>query len=382
MRKYFLLNCKRTLALLPRVLLGVVCVALVLGLLLGAVLAQNSLEQGARLSIALVGTTDDPILEMGLAALQSLDSTRYTVDIAALTEQEAQQAMQAGSIAAYAVIPEGFTHEAGYGHFLPIELVTDTGAADLVSIFKTEVTQVLTDILAEARKGVFGVADALDEAGLPSHKPMNQLAVEYVEFILVRDRTYQVEVLGIGDGLGLEKYMLCALSVLLLGLTCLPFGTVLLLRDMALPRLLAARGVGAFGQTLCEFGAFYLVLLIPGLWLAATGIGVLAVLAATFCLCAVSYLLYQLAADLISGTVLQFLLFAAMAFISGCMYPVYFFPAGLQKLAGWLPTGMARLCLSGSLTGKEAYAGVLLWGIFALGLSVAVRRLRLKGVRP
>ena len=375
MSKYFLFSCKRTLALLPRVLLGVVCMALALGLLLGAVLAQNGREQGQRLTVALVGTTDDPILEMGLAALQNLDSTRYTIDIAAMTEAEARQGLQAGKLAAYAVIPEGFTHEAGYGHFLPITLVTGTGAGDLASIFKTEITQVLTEILAEARKGVFGFADALEAQGLPSHKPMNQLALSYVEFILVRDRTYSTELLGIGDGLGLEGYLLRGLAVVLLGLTCLPFGTVLLRQDMALYRLLAARGLGAFRQTLCEFGAFYLTLLIPGLWLTAAGISPWAVTAAVFCLCAVSYLLYQLATEPVSGTVLQFLLFAAMAFVSGCMYPVYFFPESVQKLARWLPTGAARLCLSGR------YAGALLWGLVALMLSVAVRRLRLRGVR-
>jgi len=376
MSRYFLLNCKRTLALLPRVLLGVVCMGLALGLLLGALLAQNSREQGQRLTVALVGTADDPILEMGLAALQSLDSTRYTIDIAALTEPEAREKLQAGKIAAYAVIPEGFTHEAGYGHFLPITLVTGTGAGDLASVFKTEITQVLTDILAEARKGVFGLADALEAQGMPSHKPMNQLALSYVEFILVRERTYSTELLGIGDGLGLSGYLLRGLAVVLLGLTCLPFGTVLLRQDMSLHRLLAARGLGAFRQVLCEFGAFYLALLIPGLWLAVAGISPWAVAAAVFCLCAVSYLLWQPATEPVSGTVLQFLLFAAMAFASGCMYPVYFFPEAVQKLAQWLPTGAARLCLSGQ------YTGALLWGIAALALSVAVRRLRLKGVRP
>lgn len=381
MSKYFWLNSKRTLTLLPRVLLGLFCMALVLGALLGALLARQQQEQTAKLPIALVGTTDDPILEMGMAALQTLDSTRYTVQIQSLTEQEARQALQAGQIALYAVIPEGFTHEAGYGHFLPITLVTGSGTANMVSIFKTEITQVLTDLLAEARKGVFGVADALDAQGIPSHKPMNQLALSYVTFILGRDRLYSVTTLGIGDGLDLKDYLLCALSVVLLGLTCLPFGTVLLRQDLALPRLLAARGIGAFRQVLCEFGAFYLVLLLPALWLAATGISIPAVLAAAFCLCAVSFLLYQLATDLISGTVLQFLLFVAMAFVSGCMYPVYFFPESLQRLAQWLPTGVARLCLSGSLQGRDAFAGALLWGVASLALAVLVRQLRLKGGR-
>ena len=383
MRKYCLLSCKRTLALLPRVLLGLACVALALWLLLGNMLSQN--DSTARLSVGIVGTTDDPILEMGMTALQNLDSSRYTVEILALTEEEAVPALQMGKVAAYAVIPEGFAHEAGYGNFLPITLVTGSGSGGMVELFKTELTQVITDILAEARKGVFGLADALEDNGMGSYEPMNRLALEYVECLLIRDRTYTVTELGVGMELGLEDYMLCALATLFLGLSCLPFGTVLIRRDMALSRLLAAGGVGAGKQTLGEFSAFFLCIALLSLllWalLMSTGISLLALLAVAFGLSAVSYLLYQLATELIGGTVLQFLLFAAMAFVSGCMYPVYFLPETLQKLTLWLPTGAARLCLSGSFNAEAAYGGILLWGIGSLALSALVRRLRLTGGR-
>ena len=379
MSKFFLLQCKRSLTMLPRVLVGLVCVALVIGLLFTAMLANDT--GNTKVAVGVVGTSDDPMLQMAMAALTNLDSSRFALQVTALTEEEAKAAMRERTIAAYAVIPENFTYEAGYGNFLPITLVTGGDDYGLVSIFKTELTRVITDMLAESRKGVFGLAEALEEEGLSSYQPMNDLAFEYVELILLRDRLYSAETLGVGASLGMKEYLICGLSVLFLGLACLPFGVVLIRRDLALPRLLAARGVGAGKQILAEFLAYFFCigLLGLGLWAALSDIGIsLGAMALTaFSLSAVSFFLYQLATELIGGTVLQFVLFAAMAFVSGCMYPVYFFPESVQKLAAYLPTGAARLCLSGSLSSERAMLLPLVWGVAALALSVPVRKHRL-----
>jgi len=64
-----------------------------------------------------------------------------------------------------------------------------------------------------------------------------------------------------------------------------------------------------------------------------------------------SFCLYQLTAQLLSGVLLQFFVTVAMCFLCGCMYPVFFFPEGLQKLGAWLPAGLARSLLAGCVTG-------------------------------
>lgn len=379
MSRFFLLQCKRTLAMLPRVLLGLAVVAAVMGLLLTTVLRQDDSQD--KIAVAIVGTSDDPIMAMAMTALTDLDSSRFTMEILSLTEEEAKKAMQERTIAAYAVIPENFAYEASYGNFLPITLVTGGDSRGLVSIFKTELTKVITDMLAESRKGVFGLANALEGEGLDPYRPMNDLSFEYVELILLRDHLYAAETLGVGDSLGLREYLICGLTVLFLGLACLPFGVVLIRRDLALPRLLASRGIGALGQILAEFLAYFLCICLLGLvlWAALSqfGISLGAMLIAVFCLSAVSFLLYQLATELIGGTVLQFVLLTAMAFVSGCMYPAYFFPEKVQQLANFLPTGAARLCLSGSIRGASALLLPLIWGGIALALAVPVRKHRL-----
>jgi ABC-type uncharacterized transport system permease subunit len=156
--------------------------------------------------------------------------------------------------------------------------------------------------------------------------------------------------------------------------------------------MLTARGLGSTRQLLGQYFAFLLGLL--------TILGVLTgalllvpeppveplalfvnLLPVTVMLSAMSFLLYTLASDLIGGVLLQFFVTAAMCFVSGCMYPVYFFPAPVQKMAAYLPTGIARSQLACAITGEAAgNTPWILLGLTALFLLTAavVQKQRIK----
>ena len=90
---------------------------------------------------------------------------------------------------------------------------------------------------------------------------------------------------------------------------------------------------------------------------------------------AVSYLVYSLVSDLISGVLLQFFVSLALCFVSGCLYPVYFFPSGVQRVAAWLPTGAARNYLAGAPWGLAVTLGYVLV-LFLLGSFLRCRKIR------
>ena len=132
------------------------------------------------------------------------------------------------------------------------------------------------------------------------------------------------------------------------------------------------------------------VVLIPGdiMLLVLQGDGaiafgtVLSAFAVFFALTALSFFLFTLARDYMAGVLLHFFGTLTLCFISGCMYPVYFFPVALQKISAYLPTGLARAQLSGCITGvTDLFATLLLilYGIVFLLLTVLLTRKRLKG---
>ena len=96
---------------------------------------------------------------------------------------------------------------------------------------------------------------------------------------------------------------------------------------------------------------------------------------------AFSYMLYCLSTDLIGGILLQFFTALGLCFISGCLYPAYFFPPQVQTMAQLLPTGVARSLIAGAFTGEGSPLTVLLLTaysavFFLIGSLVTCRRVK------
>lgn len=397
MGKYFLLQCKRQLRLVP----GALLVTLILmGSLFFAfrLFTQQTAgqEENQKFRFAICGDTQDVFLQMGLSALNSFDSTRFALDVLEMEEEDAAKALARGGLAAYAVIPEGFMDAAMAGQILPIKFVTADGSSGMVSLVKEELSHVISVLLLSSQKGVYGMWDAMLENGLweKAGGQMDRLALVYVDYIFARDRIYSLEELGIGDALGLEGYMLCGLGVLFSLLICLPFAALMIPGDPALGRLLCSRRKPALGQALCDFAAYA-----AGLTAIALILAILAALAVpevsfsvfwqilpvVLLAAAFSYMLYSLSRDLISGVLLQFFLSVILCFVSGCLYPVYFFPVRVQRLAGWLPTGIARAQLADCITGSApawTLPALLGFGLVFLAVGSWARVRHIREVSP
>lgn len=391
MKKYVFAQCKRMARFFP----GAFLAALVL---LGSLLAVFSLTvdknaskaENQKFAVAIVGYTDDPFLQMGLSALKAFDSSRFSLDIQQMQTQQANEALARGEIAAYVEVPENFMDAAFRGEILPLKFVSTTGAAGLVSIFKDEITAVFSQILLSAQKGVFGMAEAAADNGQSVGQKMDDMSIRYATYVFSRDRLYAVTELGIADALGLEGYLLCGLAVLFLLLCCLSFAPLLIKKETALARMLSAKGISVWTQALADFIAYALALLMmTALLLAVVRVFAPISLFGVFFRCvpvvvmiaAMSFMLYSLTGDLIGGILLQFFTTLAMCFLSGCLYPVFIFPAQVQKIAAWLPTGLARTQLAGCITGAQPGLPVLWLLLYStlfvlVGSTAFARRIR------
>ena len=395
MRKYFIIQLKRLLRILPPILIVAAILFGCLAVVYDAIVSLEE-EEGAqkKYQVGIVGTAGDTYLKMGLAAVESFDSTRYSVEFVEMTEPEAESAMRRGSIAAFLVIPDNFLDEAMYGNIIPLKYVCTTSAMGLVSMIKDEISQLIETMLIEAQKGIYGSGNALDDYGLDGGKIVGQISLEYVDLVFSRSRMYTVTEMKKFDGLGMGGYMLSGLCVVLFLLVCLTFAPVMIRPDQSLARVLAAKRRPAVAQVLCDFAVYMVGVLgvAAVIWLlvvvkAGQGIPLLTVLRcvpALFALSAMSFLLYEASSDLISGVILQFFVALVLSFISGCLYPITFFPDSVQRLSNWLPTGLARLQLAGCILGKssmETTMALLGFGCAFLAVTIVIRRIKVSGVR-
>lgn len=394
MKMYYGLQAKRLARLLP-------CVAVIAVLLLaGASVMLSAFGQydadradNTVLRVGVAGDTNNPYFEFGMSALKTLDSSRFAVELVAMGEDAARRSLENGEISAYIVVPDGFTEAALRGEIQPIPCVVSSGTSGLVSLFKTEIADVVRDLLVESQKGIYGLSQSLSQVGEPQGDHADRLALRFVTLILRRDTLYEVTEHGGVDGLPLLPSLVCGVAVVLLWLIGMPYASVLIQRDVALSRVLAAKGYTSFRQIACEYAAYVTVLVPPVYALAsvvfAVDIGLsvaekIRLLTAAFplLLLAAAFLLwvFSLVRDVVSGMLTAFLAVISLGYISGCLYPLYAFPVMVQAVGAWLPTAVSRRYLAALLQGERAlllFGAVLAYTVVFLAAAVWARHRRL-----
>lgn len=397
MLKYFFVQLKRLLRYFPGTALVAVLLMLCMLGAYDALTAEPSEEEvgEGRVIVAFTGETDDMFLQMGLSAISNFDTTRFAMEVIQMEQKEALKALERGDVSVCVIVPEGFIEGAMQGDLMPLRFVSTAGSSGLVTIFKNEITKVVSTILVNSQKGVFAYSDVLGQHELyyGRGEKMDMMSLHYVDYILVRDRVYSMEELGIGDKLPLEDYLLCGLTILLFMLLCLPFGPMLISGDPALGRMLKSRGIHPLTQLFSEFiaytvfsGTILLVLMAiaaPKIGFPEVSVWLPAMIPVILVIASFSFMVFRCADHIIGGMLMYFFGALALCFVSGCLYPVFFFPVTIQKLAAWLPTGLARMQLSGCLTGSTPdFNGLYLIAYSALFLTVSgfVCCRRIKGV--
>ncbi len=406
MKTYLYLQCKRALRFFPFVATVSVVLLLALGIILNnAIFLDSNSEEKQRFRIAIVGDSEDTYLDLALKAVETFDSSRFTIAFDRLDEETAQSELRRGSLSAYIVMPDGFVRSALRGNLKPIKYITTTGASELSTIFKDELTKIVSSVLEEAQKGVYGLANALHEnipdANTSDH--MNSFSVEYLTFILDRNNLYNVNELGISDSVTLPEYLLCGISVLFLMLLGLPFSTIFIKKDYSLNKKLLIRGDRNYKQILCEYLSYFLsnLLLVCLLLFVISIVGnftdgpvsgfvpsfsgifplIIKILPVLLALTSLTFLFFELSENIVTGVLLYFFSTLALCYASGCLYPIYTFPGMIQDISVFLPTGLARSYLASCITENSSFDALwlILYSVIFISISLLLRKHKTTG---
>ena len=401
---YFSLQLKRAARLLPR-MLAVTLLLAVLSAMSALILARLNEDDASqrRIRIGVAGDGGEEILSQALDLLQSVDSSRFSIGFARMEEAEGRRLLAKGELNGLVLFPDGFAEALWYGEHRPVTYLTNAAGSDVGSLMTRELVETISSLILETENAVYG-AQALVRDQIPDQDPYragDRLVTRYASAILDRERLYGLELSDAGDSLSLAGYYLCGLSlvfVLLWSVSCSPLFSR---RSRELGQVLSAEGFGAAAQVLCEFVAFFLLLLcamaVAGLlaFLLLGRFGVVipelqraegsaltllpALLPPALMLCAFQFLLYELTGSAVSGVLLQFLSAVVQGYLSGCFYPSSFFPEGLRRFSALLPAGVGMEYLRSellSLPENSAKVLVLAYLLLFLLLSLLLRRRR------
>ena len=397
---YAWLQCKRALRLLPYTLLIAALLCATAALAAAVFRTQRANDAALQLAtIGVVGDKDNPYIRIGLDALQTFDVSREELQFVFLDGESALRELRAGRLSALMYVPEDFVESTYTNEIHPIRFVTAEGATGPDTLLSAELANSVADLMLETQNAQYGAQlYAMDH--VPDADPYevdNELVDRYFAMVLSRHRLFSVKTIGLSDSLSFAGYYFCGLIIAFLLLWGIAGGPLFSSRSDELSLTLHAQGFGPLRQVLCEYVAFYLLMLIGTLAAGAARLWFLqrstlvipelpdvsvpallrSLAALVLLISAMQFFLYELIPSALGGALLQFLCAAVQSYVCGCFYPSAFFPKALQRVGAMLPAGTAFRYLSAFLRGAERGVPALLgWVLAFLLLSVGVRRLR------
>ena len=404
--QYFRLQCRRTLRQLPAALLVTVLLLASAALLGSALLEKNRSDTPVtRIPVGLVGDFENEYLSFGLFAVENLDPSRFSVEFQVLeSERAARAALMRGDISAYLVIPDTFVESISAGKLEPLRYVSTGGAASLGSALTDELVAAVSEMVTATEDAIYGAQDFVADR-MPRMKPWKAgeaLGRQFTDLVLERSAMFDTEIIPTPAGMDLAQSLLCGVLVLFLLLWGITATGVFARREPELSGMLYARGMGAARQVSAELGAYLALLLLTlalvaacalpvlksaplaslGLQIDATALAGLLwrLLVAAVMIGTLQFLLYEIASGVIQSVLLQFLTAMALGYVSGCLYPLRFFPEAMQAAAQWLPAGCAISFLGAGLTHRGAPGAAIAIAAYTalfFAAAVALRHRRL-----
>ena len=98
-------------------------------------------------------------------------------------------------------------------------------------------------------------------------------------------------------------------------------------------------------------------------------------------LAAMHFFLYQLTGNLIGGVLLGFCVYMGLGYLSGCFYPLSFFPETVREVSNVLPPGLIMEYIQDLLTGSgvgSRILGLAAWTLVLLAGAWGIRSLRIR----
>ena len=349
-----------------------------------------------KVKIGVAGDTEGTPLGLGFEAIAQADEISFSVDFIEMTQEEAEMALAEFEISAYVLVPPNYVSSMVKGEDAVLTFVMSKSSADVSAVLMSEVAQVLSPLVTDSESGIYAMMDyGYDNDADGMADKITRLNLKYITEILDRSSAFEMRNLGI-DTLSTAEYYVCGIItffLLIFSVACCP-----LFADKNLPlgRLLMSKGTKVWQISACEYLS-YLAVLFLSVTLLSVGGGVIcqkidfgidpsfafglpmSLFPCILMISAMQFAVYELTFGIISGVLAQFVLAAALGYISGCFYPYYMFPQSIQTAASVLPSGITFELLRDNVALRESNSWwiCLLYTAAFLMIAVIARRKRL-----
>ncbi len=395
------LHIKGCFRKIPSVLAVTILTALFFAL--AAAGAMYSGDGKQKVTIGLVGEIDQTFLGIGISALTELDVTRFSIDFTPMEEAVATKKLKSREIAGFVRFPNGFIDGILTGENLQAEYITLAGPQGLGTAVSTEVAAMVSDLVTETQAGIYGMNRYAYKYNLTENlqKNTDELNLRYITFALNRREMFDIQNLGVSDGLSMGGYYIAAALVFLLlswGVSCagmlkqdyVPMSRMLAARNVPTAHIVGAEYAGFLTVTAAVLSGFSLVV---GVVLVFTDFGIrelsdagifsclgfcVKILPAVFMFTLLSKLMWEIFPNVVSAVLAQVITALGLGYLSGCFYPETFFPDSVRVFTAILPPGAGFSYIRHALAGEFSFGALLLCLIYAAAFFVLICGIRKK----
>lgn len=363
--KLFILEFKRIIKLLPRLMAGALVLCAVIALLaVGAAGIINDSGSINKARILLVMPQNDNYISFASDMLKNMESTAALCTFEeAASESDAIAEITDGKAYGAIVFPDNFVRDIVNGKNTPAKIILAKNSSMDNGLFK-DLAEGGCGILAAVQSAIYSVQQAYEaETGkaLPQ-KELNGMNMQYVNFVMSREKYYyNSSVSATGDMSAVQYYIVMGMAVILL-LAGMSMGRFMLGGSREFYKKVRQRTLGsvsvALSKQLCLF-VFYCLLFalcFAALYKANMEIrfNILGISMALWLSSVIVMAVYILTDDTVAAALILFTFTILTAFLGGAFLPPALLPRAIRAVTPYSPVNIIAMCLS-SIFGSSVF---------------------------
>lgn len=353
---FYKLECKRTIKLVPHMLLGAIALSLVIGAIVFCTSKMIYINKNdTDLNIAYSVQDDNYMTNMIVQMITGIDSLSSVCNFIQTSEEESQELLNDNDVLAAITIPDGFMKSISSGKNFSIKISFPVKLS-LYSVILTEFSKAIEITLSAAQASIYTLYDFYEEQDMLQYenKANSDLNAIYLSKSLNPSSLFKTETISATNELSLTQYYICAGFVLLILMLGTTFIDSIKSNSKTLNHKLIQSGVRSQHIVLSKIIAvsFALFILLYGSVLLIFFLNKLNIVTLTihpitalfnsiifsFCASCIILFIISLSKGKTNAILLLFILITVMGFISGCFIPKLFLPNALKSISDYLPT--------------------------------------------
>lgn len=386
--RLLLFEIKRMLRFLPKLLAGALALCLITAVIaFGAVKLMYNTGDIDKVTIAISMPEGDIYTQWMMNIIDDMESVKELCRFEYTDESQVYEKVKNGTAFGGVVFPERFVQGIVRGENNPAKVITGRENSLEGRLFK-ELAVTGTNMLSDVQAGVYTVIDEYQKATGEQLKNngdiVKNINMEYVDFILPRERYFEHKVYSATGELTTMEYYTAMGTVLWIMMFGVGLGGIVRQENRGLKDKLYSKGISApimYITKVIVVSLLYTILMCllamgvyiwGGIELSIGLMETVSLLLAIWLGSSIIVGVYTVFDSAVASALILFLGSIGMCFVSGGFIPTVFLPESVQSISGYMPTAVMAQAVGKVFTEEYNIADILRYVIMLLNVYVVL----------